>query len=115
MNILITHNRDLLKNFFSARAVTTLQGLGNVRLNDSDEPLRGDALVAAAKDCQVIISDRLAPGEALVFAGLPNLLAFCAARWMRAMSMCQQLVLQASWRCVAAQVTPRPVVSWPWV
>lgn len=91
MNILITHNRDLLKNFFSARAVTTLQGLGNVRLNDSDEPLRGDALVAAAKDCQVIISDRLAPGE-------PWCLQVCRTCWLFALrGGCAQC------RCVSSQ------------
>lgn len=76
MRVLITHNNDLLANFFSPRAVEALAGIVDLKMNGTDEPLRGGALVAAAADCDVIVSDRLAPGTAEVFDRLPNLKAF---------------------------------------
>lgn len=74
--VLITHNNDLLDNFYSARAVERLRQFVDVKMNGTDEPLRGDALVEAAQDCDIIISDRLAPGSADVFDRLPKLAAF---------------------------------------
>lgn len=74
--VLITHNRDLLDNFYSARAVERLREFVDVKMNGTDEPLRGDALVEAALDCDIVISDRLAPGTAEVFDRLPKLAAY---------------------------------------
>ena len=62
MRVLLTHNRDLLKNFYSPRAVDLLRDTVDLRMNDTDEPLTGEALVTAARGCQAIISDRLAAG-----------------------------------------------------
>ena len=76
VNILVTHTRDLLRNFYSAEAVEQLRGLGTVTINDSDEPLAGDALVAAAQAADIIVSDRLAAGTPDIFDRLPNLVAF---------------------------------------
>lgn len=78
MKILITHNNDLLHNFYSLEAVEELRGLAEVRLNGTDTPLRGQALIEAARDVDIVLSDRLAPGTPEVFAGLPDL-----AVWMR--------------------------------
>lgn len=74
--ILITHNNDLLKNFYSMEAVEELRAIADVQLNGTDTPLAGDALVAAAKDVDIILSDRLAPGTAEVFEQLPNLAVY---------------------------------------
>jgi D-3-phosphoglycerate dehydrogenase len=74
--ILVTHNNDLLVNFYSLEAVAQLRDLAEVTLNGTDEPLQGERLIAAAKDCDIVISDRLAPGTAEVFAGLPKLVAY---------------------------------------
>jgi D-3-phosphoglycerate dehydrogenase len=74
--ILITHNNDLLKNFYSMEAVKELSAIADVRLNGTDMPLAGDALVAAARDVDIIISDRLAPGTREVFEQLPNLAVY---------------------------------------
>lgn len=74
--VLITHNNDLLKNFYSQRAIDSLRKFVEVKLNGTDEPLRGDALVDAAMDCDIVISDRMAAGEASVFDRLPKLAAF---------------------------------------
>lgn len=74
--ILVTHNNDLLVNFYSLEAVEQLKQFAEVRLNATDEPLQGARLVDAARDCDIIISDRLAPGTEEVFAGLPKLVAY---------------------------------------
>lgn len=74
--ILITHNRDLLENFYSHEAVEQLREFAEVRLNESDDPLAGERLVAAARDVDIVISDRLAPGSAAVFRALPELAVF---------------------------------------
>ncbi len=76
MAILVTHNNDLLRNFYSLEAVEQLRELGEVRTNGSDQPLFGDALVDAAQDVDIIVSDRLAPGTADVFKRLPNLAVY---------------------------------------
>lgn len=74
--VLITHNNDLLKNFYSERAVDALREFVDVKLNGTDRPLRGDALVAAADGCDIVISDRLAPGDADVFGRMTSVAAF---------------------------------------
>jgi len=75
-SILITHKNDLLKNFYSLEAVEELRSFADVRLNGTDTPLRGQALIDAARDVDIVLSDRLAPGTAEVFAGLPNLAVY---------------------------------------
>ena len=75
MRVLLTHNRDLLKHFYSPLAVEQLRQLVDLRMNESDEPLRGDALVAAAEGCGVIVSDRLAAGPRDVLERLKDVKA----------------------------------------
>ena len=60
--VLITHNNDLLVNFYSLEAVEQLREFCDVRLNGTDTPLTGADLVKAASDCDIVISDRLAAG-----------------------------------------------------
>ena len=74
--VLLTHNRDMRKHFFSERAVDALRAVVELRTNDTDKPLRGDALVAAAHGCSIIISDRLAAGTREVFNGLQGVSTF---------------------------------------
>ncbi|MGF7162497.1 D-3-phosphoglycerate dehydrogenase [Rhodoligotrophos appendicifer] len=76
MRVLLTHNRDLLKHFYSFKAVDALKEIVDLRMNESDEPLRGDALVAAAQGCQVVISDRLATGPREVMEKLTDVKTF---------------------------------------
>lgn len=76
VNILITHTKDLLRNFYSAEAVEQMRELGTVTVNGTDEPLCGEALIAAAQETDIIISDRLAAGTSEVFDRLPNLVGF---------------------------------------
>src|ERR1051326_2963607 len=76
MRVLLTHNRDLLKHFYSPKAVDLLRSIVDLRMNDSDAPLIGEALVAAAQGCQAILSDRLAAGPREVLERLKGVKAF---------------------------------------
>lgn len=73
--ILLTHTPDARANYYGPRALGRLQSLGDVILHGGAMPLDTDALLAIAKDCQVIVSDRATPVEARVFASLPALVA----------------------------------------
>ena len=74
--ILLTHSPEALRNYYGARALAGLRALGEVKLHDGAEPLQGKALVAAAADCDLVVSYRQSPGEAFVFSSLPRLIAF---------------------------------------
>lgn len=74
--ILLTHSPDALENYYGGRALAGLQALGEVRLHGGAEPLAGEALIAAAADCALVVSYRQSPGPAAVFERLPRLVAF---------------------------------------
>ncbi|MBI3375088.1 MAG: hydroxyacid dehydrogenase [Betaproteobacteria bacterium] len=74
--ILLTHSPEALANYYGARALAGLEKLGEVRLHHGRAPLEGEALVAAAADCGVIVSYRQSPGPAALFEQLPALIAF---------------------------------------
>ena len=61
--------------YLGERALAQLRGVADVRLNDGDADLQGAALVAAARDCDVILAYRQTPVDAGVFAALPVLRA----------------------------------------
>lgn len=73
--ILLTHTPDMRRNYYGERALAGLRGLGDVRLNDGDV-LDTDALIAAAQGCDIVVSDRQTPGEALFFEHAPDVAAF---------------------------------------
>ena len=74
--ILLTHSPAALANYYGTRALAGLEKLGEVRLHQVSAPLEGDSLVAAAADCEVIVSYRQSPGPAALFERLPGLIAF---------------------------------------
>src|SRR5262245_43315150 len=74
--IRLTHSPDALQNYYGERALAGLQRLGDVKLHLGAEPLAGEALVAAAGDCALVVSYRQSPGPAAVFERLPKLVAF---------------------------------------
>jgi D-3-phosphoglycerate dehydrogenase len=65
-----------MANYYGDRALAGLRTLGEVKLNDKEPPLEGAALIAAAEDCDLIVSYRQSPGPAAVFERLPRLIAF---------------------------------------
>jgi len=76
LKILLTHSPEAMKLYYGPRALAGLQALGEVRLNEKKESLEGEALIAAAQDCDLIVSYRQSPGPAKLFESLPRLKAF---------------------------------------
>jgi len=76
MRILLTHSPEALANYYGERALAGLCSLGNVKLNDNEDSLEGESLIAAAEDCDLVVSYRQSPGPAQVFERLPRLVAF---------------------------------------
>ena len=74
--IFLTHAESVRRNYYDDRAVARLRELGEVVLNDTGGPLTTAQLVDAARDCQVIVSDRQAAGPAELFRRLPRLAVF---------------------------------------
>jgi len=65
-----------MRLYYGDRALAGLQALGEVKLHKGSQPLDGDALIEAARDCDLIVSYRQSPGPAKLFESLPNLKAF---------------------------------------
>ena len=65
-----------MANYYGERALAALRKAGEVVLNHKDHSLEGDELIAAAQDCDLIVSYRQSPGPAAVFQRLPKLVAF---------------------------------------
>lgn len=76
MRILLTHTPLAFRHYYGDEALAALSRHGEVQRHAGDAPLDAAALVALARDCQVIVADRQTPGPSAVFAGLPDLVAF---------------------------------------
>jgi D-3-phosphoglycerate dehydrogenase len=74
--ILLTHSPEALAQYYGARALAGLRALGDVKLHAGAAPLEGEALVAAAADCDLVVSYRQSPAPAALFERLPKLVAF---------------------------------------
>jgi D-3-phosphoglycerate dehydrogenase / 2-oxoglutarate reductase len=74
--ILLTHTPEMRDTIYGERALAGLRAVGDVVLHEGTEALAGAALAEAARDCQVIVSDRNTRGEAIVFERSPALVAF---------------------------------------
>src|SRR5712692_303819 len=74
--ILLTHTPEMFRNYYGERALARLRELGEVRLHSGEHPLAGERLVAAARGCDIVVSDFKTPGDALVFENSPQLVAF---------------------------------------
>jgi D-3-phosphoglycerate dehydrogenase len=76
LKILLTHSPEAMKLYYGERALAGLRAVGEVLLHQKSAPLEGDALIEAAKDCELIVSYRQSPGPARLFESLPKLKAF---------------------------------------
>jgi len=76
LRILLTHSPEARALYYGERALAALRKVGDVKLHEGSAPLDGDALIAAASDCQLIVSYRQSPGPAALFERLPRLKAF---------------------------------------
>lgn len=62
--------------YYGERALAGLRALGEVKLHLGSAPLEGETLIAAAADCDLIVSYRQSPAPAALFERLPKLVAF---------------------------------------
>jgi len=74
--ILLSFNPAARALYYGDQALAGLRSLGEVRLHEQGKALSGEALIAAAAGCQVIVSDRQTPGPAELFASSPVLAVF---------------------------------------
>ena len=74
--IFLTHTADMRKNYYGERALAELRKLGEVRVNETGRVPDARALAAAARGCEIIVSDRQTPGPAAFFPLAGDLVAF---------------------------------------
>jgi D-3-phosphoglycerate dehydrogenase len=76
LKILLTHSPEARELYYGARAVARLREVGDVKMHPGAMPLEGEALIAAAADCDLIVSYRQSAAPAALFQRLPKLVAF---------------------------------------
>jgi D-3-phosphoglycerate dehydrogenase / 2-oxoglutarate reductase len=76
LRVLLTHPPQTRAQYYGTRSLSGLQAIADVTLHEHDDALDPAALIAVARDVDLIVADRLTTGPALIFAGLPRLRAF---------------------------------------
>jgi D-3-phosphoglycerate dehydrogenase len=76
LKILLTHSPEAFALYYGERALGELREAGDVKMNHTPSSLEGEALIAAAQDCDLIVSYRQSPAPAQLFERLPKLVAF---------------------------------------
>lgn len=74
--ILLAHADEERALYYGDEALAGLRAIDGVRLNSSGQPLEGDAFVAAASGCAIIVGDIKALADARLFASAPDLIAY---------------------------------------
>jgi D-3-phosphoglycerate dehydrogenase / 2-oxoglutarate reductase len=75
LKVLLTHPPQTRAQYYGARSLSGLQAIADVQLHQQDDALDPAALMAAARDVDLIVADRLTTAPAAIFAGLPKLRA----------------------------------------
>lgn len=76
VRVFLTHAPEMLANYYGERALAELRSVADVRLNPHGRVITTAELIEAARGCEIIISDRQTPGEAVVFDSSPDLVVF---------------------------------------
>jgi D-3-phosphoglycerate dehydrogenase / 2-oxoglutarate reductase len=76
LKVLLTHPPQARRQYYGERSLQGLQATAQVVLHDADKALDADGLIAAARDVDIIVADRLTEGPGRIFAKLPKLRAF---------------------------------------
>ncbi len=76
LRLLLTFSPRGRALYYGDKALTALRALGEVRLNERDSIPNAVELVDAARDCDVIVSDRRIAAGPELFAALPRLAVF---------------------------------------
>jgi D-3-phosphoglycerate dehydrogenase len=75
--VFLTHSPGMLARYYGAAALSALEAVADVVRSERDAVWTPDALAAAARDCDVVVSDRRTEAPAELFDRLPRLVAFC--------------------------------------
>lgn len=75
--VFITHSPAALANYYGARALSALEAVAEVRRGETDSVWTDASLADAARDCDIIVSDRRSEGGAGLLERVPRLIAFC--------------------------------------
>ena len=76
MKVLLTPTPDFRRQYYGERSLNGLQAIADVQLHHGDEALDAFGLIAAARDVDIIVADRLTAGPSEIFPRLPKLRAF---------------------------------------
>jgi D-3-phosphoglycerate dehydrogenase / 2-oxoglutarate reductase len=76
LKVLLTHTPQFRRQYYGERSLHGLQALADVVLNEADDALDAENLIAAARDADIIVADRLTEGPGRIFSHLPKLRAF---------------------------------------
>src|SRR3954449_2258375 len=76
MKVLLTHTSQSRAQYYGERSLGGLQAIAQVKLHESNDALDAAGLIAAARDVDIIVADRLTAGPGAIFPALPNLRAF---------------------------------------
>jgi len=76
MKVLLTHTPQARAQYYGERSLNGLQAIADVQLHQGDEALDAFGLIAAARDVDIIVADRLTAGPSEIFPRLPKLRAF---------------------------------------
>ncbi len=79
VNIFLGFHLNILDLRFGQENLTALRNLGNVVQNTKDRGLSVDELLECAAECEIVVSDRLTPGDAAFFDNATNLAAYVRA------------------------------------
>jgi D-3-phosphoglycerate dehydrogenase len=76
LKVLLTHTPQFRRQYYGERSLKGLQAITDVLQHEADDALHAAGLIAAAKDADIIVADRLTAGPGEIFARLPKLRAF---------------------------------------
>jgi D-3-phosphoglycerate dehydrogenase len=76
MKVLLAHTPQSRAQYYGERSLNGLQAIAQVKLHESNDALDAAGLIAAAREVDIIVADRLTAGPGEIFPALPNLRAF---------------------------------------
>jgi D-3-phosphoglycerate dehydrogenase / 2-oxoglutarate reductase len=76
LKALLTHTPQARRQYYGERSLSGLKTLAQVVLHEGDDALDAAGLIAAARDVDIIVADRLTEGPGEIFPRLPRLRAF---------------------------------------
>jgi D-3-phosphoglycerate dehydrogenase / 2-oxoglutarate reductase len=76
VKVLLTHTPQSRAQYYGERSLGGLRAIAQVKLHESNDALDAAGLIAAAREVDIIVADRLTAGPGAIFPALPNLRAF---------------------------------------